>query len=94
MKVTSLDHVRLNLHKIKVERDGVEITEDIYKGDTFTLICCDCGLTHRVGIMQNMTTGETTLLFERDNRATGQYRRQTRVLLHKGIGKWKLVRRD
>ena len=41
----------------------------------YRIACCDCGLVHRVAFYVD-STGEVSVAFRRDNRGTGQVRRQ------------------
>jgi len=47
---------------------------EVQPGKVFKLACCDCGLVHRVVIV--VEDGKVGMAAERDNRATGQRRRQ------------------
>ena len=55
--------------------DGQEIKLPAGSG-TISSVCCDCGLTHDIRIIPPKSPDEgVTLIFYRNNRATGQNRR-------------------
>ena len=57
----------------------------------FKMACCDCGLTHVMGIELNRDK-HFVVRFWRDNRSTAQLRRHGFGNLHKK-GSWEIVRR-
>jgi len=83
--------ITLARDKITIREDGVKMDGE-YEGEAFKFICCDCGLVHDAGIVRNVDTGEIFMLMSRNERSTAQHRRHDHIGLHKGVGKWKLVR--
>jgi len=96
-EVSDHDPIILDIKDVVTTReysDGRQETiENVYEGDTFKLVCCDCGLVHRIGVIRDKFTGGIRVFMERDERSTAQHRRHLHCALHRGIGKWKLVRR-
>lgn len=41
-------------------------------------VCCDCGLTHEIEVFPNRLSGGFRLVFHRNNRSTGQFRRHAK----------------
>jgi len=91
MDVRDCEPIKLDVSDLEVLADGA--AQCGFEGDTFRLVCCDCGLTHGVGVMRKKDTGEMMVMLERNDRATAQYRRHGKADLIKGIGKWVMRRR-
>lgn len=90
--VTDSTPMFLDVHPLEIWRDEEEVPNQ--EGDTFTFVCCDCALVHHVGVWRDKNTGEITIGMSRDNRSTAQYRRHENGALHRGVGKWRLVRNE
>lgn len=89
---TSSSPIPIYTHPLKVWKDGVE--EKDWEGDTFDLVCCDCGLTHNTAVMHNTETNEMKVIMSRSQGSTAQYRRYKNSRLQQGKDtKWKIVRR-
>jgi hypothetical protein len=56
--------------------------------------CCDCGLVHTFVLAEEKRTGRESILIIRDNRRTAQLRRHEFGDLHRGDGRWRLVRNE
>ena len=52
--------------------------------ETLKLACCDCGLTHFIGITYVEGTNKVAVTYKRDRRATGQLRRHKYGFLQQG----------
>jgi len=72
--------------------DEVMLPEE--PGDVVYEACCDCGLVHMIAWCENVETGEMSIRIMRDNRRTAQLRRHEYGALHRGVGKWRLVRNE
>lgn len=84
--------LELNVHPLIVYVDEVE--QEGWEGDTFDFVCCDCGLTHSVGIIHHVGSGAIRLCMRRNERSTAQYRRHKKGYLHNGNGKWRMIRNE
>ena len=58
------------------------------KKERLRFICCDCGATHFFDM--EIDKDIINIVFEKDKRATSQFRRNKWGYLHQGLGKWKL----
>lgn len=58
---------------------------EVKPGEVFKLACCDCGLVHQVAIV--IEDGKVGFAAKRDNRATGQRRRNSLAALKQAAGK-------
>ncbi len=61
--------------------DGEKITFPATNG-ILKHVCCDCGLTHDIEVIIHGRTFD--LIFHRNNRSTGQFRRHLRQKLDEG----------
>ena len=68
--------------------EGLLLTPDVTE---FSLVCCDCSLTHKIEVKFTDKDNVAILLF-RDDRSTAARRRGKQPGLKEGIGKWKLTR--
>ncbi len=71
--------------------DAFEVTRINPKDTILRLACCDCGLVHEIGLA--IEGEEVGIAFLSKRRNTAQLRRNHYGNLHKGVGKWKIVRR-
>ena len=85
------DHpIDLDIHPLRVWCNEEEQYD--WEGDTFDLVCCDCGLTHNVAVIRDTQTEQIRILMHGNAASTAQYRRYKRGTLHKINGKWRLIR--
>ena len=89
---TDSNPIELNVHSLRVWHDDVEV--EGWEGDTFDLVCCDCGLTHDVAVIRDTSNGAIKICMSRKERNTAQYRRHKSGYLHEGKGLWRLIRND
>jgi len=90
--VTDAAPIELDIHHLDVWKGEMKLRD--WEGDTFTFVCCDCFLVHRVGVMRDKHTGKTLILMSRNDRSTAQYRRHKDGGLHRGVGKWRMIRNE
>lgn len=90
--VTDDTPIKLDVHPLEVWKGEMKLKD--WEGDTFTFVCCDCSLVHHVGVMRDTNTGRILIGMSRDSRSTAQYRRYEDGSLHRGVGKWRLVRNE
>lgn len=87
-RIADGDFVRVTLGKYGKKHDGVIDIE----GDSISFACCDCGMVHQF-IPVRLTKSDIALHIIRKDRSTGQLRRHRFGKLHKGVGKWRLIKK-
>jgi len=66
---------------------------DHKKGEILRFACCDCGMVHSIAAVPE-TEDTVGIVFRQEPRRTGQLRRHGFGNLHRGVGKFKLIKEE